>query len=177
MADVYVEIVEPLILGVAANRIYKATTAEVSGTITVSKNGGAFGATAGTTATALTGGGLYMVLVPHATDINTEGPVVFKAAGATDNVYLLVHVKVGVTLAADAITAAKIADDAFAVEHFANDCLVAANFGDDCFVAANFGDDCFVAANFGADWLEAAGIADDAITALSAAELRYRMAT
>ena len=60
-------------------------TAEAQ-TITVSKAGGAFGATAGTTYAAVDA--TLAKLVLHASDIDTEGEVAFKCVGATDTQYV-----------------------------------------------------------------------------------------
>jgi len=60
----------------------------------------------------------------------------------------------GVTLAADAITSAKIADNAF----------LAVNFAADFLTSAKIADGAFLAVNFGADFITAASIADDSIT-------------
>ena len=64
---------------------YEAGTAEAQ-TITVSKAGGVFGASAGSGAVQVDGN-LYKLVI-HASDINTEGFVAFKALGATDTQYL-----------------------------------------------------------------------------------------
>jgi hypothetical protein len=55
-------------------------------TVTVSKGGGAFGATAGTAATQVDG--TCYKLVIHADDIDTLGDVAFKCVGATDTQYV-----------------------------------------------------------------------------------------
>lgn len=56
-------------------------------TVTVSKAGGAFGATAGTTATQVDGT-LYKLVI-HADDADTLGDIAFKCVGATDTQYIL----------------------------------------------------------------------------------------
>lgn len=108
---------------------FEAGTHEAQ-TVTVSKAGGAFGATAGTTATQVDG--TCYKLVIHASDIDTEGDVAFKCAGATDTQYVL-GIRVvdhdpfdaiaailadtgtdGVVLATDAITSDAIAATATA---------------------------------------------------------------
>ena len=116
-------------------------------TVTVSKGGGAFGATGGSVASQVDG--TVYKLVVHADDADTLGDVAFKCAGATDTQYILGLRVVshnpfadvaailsdtgtdGVVLAADAITAAKIADDAFSAEHFADDAIAAAAIATD----------------------------------------------
>ena len=65
---------------------YEVGTAEAQ-TITVSKAGAGFGATAGSTGTAVTGT-LYKLTI-HADDIDTEGEVAFASTGATDTQYIL----------------------------------------------------------------------------------------
>ena len=64
---------------------YYAPTAEAQ-TVTVSKNGGAFGASAGSGAVQIENN-LYNLVI-HPSDINTEGRVSFKLVGVTDTQYL-----------------------------------------------------------------------------------------
>jgi len=64
---------------------YQVNTHEAQ-TITVSKAGGGFGATAGSTGTQVTG--VVYKLVIHADDIDTEGDVAFCSTGATDIHYI-----------------------------------------------------------------------------------------
>jgi hypothetical protein len=151
-------------------------------TVTVSKAGGAFGATAGTAATQVDG--TCYKLVIHASDIDTEGDVAFKCAGATDTQYIL-GIRVvdhdpfddvaailadtgtdGVVLAADAITAAKIADDAFSAEHFADDAIAAAAIATGAITADAFAADAIVAATLATD-----AITSDALAATATAEI------
>ena len=173
-----------------ATLYYEVGTHEAQ-TITVSKAGGAFGATAGTTGTQVDGT-LYKLTL-HASDIDTEGDVAFKSAGATDTQYII-GIRVvdhdpfdavaeilddtgtsGVVLGADAITAAKIGDAAFSAEHFSADSIVAATLATGAITADAFAADAIVAATlatgaitadaFAADAIVAATLATDAITA------------
>jgi len=54
--------------------------------VTVSKNGGAFGATAGTTNAAITG--TTFVLTIHEDDLDTPGEIAFLSTGATDTLLI-----------------------------------------------------------------------------------------
>jgi hypothetical protein len=151
-------------------------------TVTVSKGGGAFGATAGTTA-AQVDGTVYKLVI-HADDADTLGDVAFKCAGATDTQFVLGLRVVshnpfadiaailadtgtdGVVLGADAITAAKIADDAFSAEHFADDAIAAAAIATGAITADAFAADAIVAATLATD-----AITSDALAATATAEI------
>lgn len=161
--------------------VYQVGTAEAQ-TITVSKAGGAFGATAGSTATQIGATNLYALQL-HTGDLDTVGELTLLSTGATDQVYLTGLQVVeydpydaiadiladtgtdGVVLAADAITAAKIADDAFSSEHFATGCITADAFAADAIVAATLATGAITSDAFGADCITAAAIADDAFVA------------
>ena len=71
----------------------------------------------------------------------------------------------GVTLAADAITSAKIADDAFSAEHFNTGAFTADAFAADALAAATFATGSFTAEAFAADALVAATFNTGAFTA------------
>lgn len=156
--------------------VYQVGTAEAQ-TITVSKAGGAFGATAGSTATQIGATSLYALQL-HTDDLDTLGELTLLSTGATDQVYLTGLQVVsydpyaaiadiladtgttGVVLAADAITAAKIADDAFSSEHFATGCITA-----DAIATGAIG-----ASELATDAIAAAEIAASAISEIAAAE-------
>ncbi|NMC35288.1 MAG: hypothetical protein GYA36_22945 [Veillonellaceae bacterium] len=74
--------------GTAARLVlyYEAGTAEEA-TVTVSKGGGAFGATAGSAVAQVTG--TCYKLTVHADDVDTVGEVAFCLTGATDTTYLV----------------------------------------------------------------------------------------
>lgn len=163
---------------------YEVGTHEAQ-TITVSKAGGAFGATAGTTGTQVDST-LYKLTI-HASDIDTEGDVAFKSVGATDTQFIF-GIRVvdhdpfdataailddtgtsGVVLGADAITAAKIADDAFSSEHFATDAIGADAVADGAIDAGALGADCLTSAKIADDAIAAEHLADDAIGAAAIA--------
>jgi len=172
--------------------VYEVGTSEAQ-TITVSKNGGAFAATAGTTSTQIEGN-LYKLVVHH-DDIDTTGNVTFKSAGATDTQYLM-NIQVvshdvqddiaailadtstdGVAIAngaitaakfgADCITADKIADDAFAAEHFATGAITADTFAADAITSTVVADNTITAAKLGADCITSDKIADNAFLAVN----------
>lgn len=89
---------------------YSGTEAETI-TITVSKAGGAFGATAGSTLTAISGATYALVL--HASDLDTLGDLCIKAVGMVDTtIYTGLQVQTDDPFAAAAVapTAAAIAD-------------------------------------------------------------------
>ena len=149
-------------------------------TVTVSKAGGAFGATAGTTSTQVVG--TMYKLVIHAGDLDTEGFVAFLSTGATDNttVYNIMVVDhdpfdavavapadylTATGIAADALAAAKFATGALTADAFAADALVAATFATGVLTADAFAADALVAATFATDSITADAIADDAIDA------------
>lgn len=174
----------------AKRTIYYEVGTHEAQTITVSKAGGAFGETAGSAASQVDGT-LYK-LVMDAGDLDTEGDLAIKSAGATDTQYITGLRVVdhdpfddvaailddtgtsGVVLGADAITAAKIADDAFSAEHFADDAIAAAAIATGALTADAFAADAIVAATlatgaitadaFAADAIVAATLATDAIT-------------
>lgn len=82
----------------------------------------------------------------------------YVGTAAADTVATVTAVTNGVTLAADAITAAKIADDAFSSEHFATDCLTDDAVADSFFDV--LADDTDVAVAVAANVTIAAAIAD-----------------
>jgi len=168
---------------------FEVGTAEAQ-TVTVSKAGGAFGAS--TTTAAQVEGNLYKLVIAAA-DLDTEGELAFKCVGATDTQYLFGFMVVdhdpfdalaailddtgtsGVALpdavitaaklAADCITAAKIADDAIAAEHLADDAITAASIATDAIGADAIADGAIDAGAIAGDAITSAKIADDAISA------------
>jgi hypothetical protein len=161
--------------------VYQVGTAEAQ-TITVSKAGGAFGATAGSTATQIGATNLYALQL-HTGDLDTVGELTLLSTGATDQVYLTGLQVVeydpydaiadiladtgtdGVVLAADAITSAKIADDAFSAEHFADDAIVAATIATGAITADAFAADAIVAGTLATGVITSDAFAADAIVA------------
>jgi hypothetical protein len=151
-------------------------------TVTVSKGGGAFGATGGSVASQVDGTAYKLVI--HADDADTLGDIAFKCAGATDTQYIFGLRVVnhnpfqdvaailadtgtdGVVLGADAITAAKIADDAFSAEHFADDAIAAAAIATGALTADAFAADAIVAATLATD-----AITSDVLAATATAEI------
>lgn len=119
----------------AKRTIYYQVNKHEAQTITVSKAGGAFNATAGTVG-AQVEGTCYKLII-HADDIDTEGEVAFKSAGPTDTQYILGLRVVdhdpydaigqilddtgtsGVAIANGAITAAKLGANAITSAAFA----------------------------------------------------------
>ena len=78
-----------------------------------------------------------------------------------------VHTGATTTLAADAITAAKIATDSIGAAEIAASAIGAAEIGADAITAAKIADNAILAVNIGADAITAAKIADDAILAVN----------